>query len=294
MGALFALASSLSWGTSDLLGGRATERYGALRVLAFAQVATLVLLWGAVAVLRASGSLEIDSHRLLISALGGCAGVAGLAMFYTALAVGPMALVPPIAASGVGIPVLVGMLRGSMPGWLAFAGLALAVCGVTLAAAAPGAGEQTGGTRSNRVARMEGHTLLLALGAAVCFALIFLALDSATTGSATSALAATAGARLGSCVIVVLALLITKTNPFAEITAIRGVGLAGIGVLDAGANLGFALATVYGRLEVVAVLASLYPAVTSGLACLVLGERLGRWQLVGVSSALAGVVLLAH
>jgi len=45
--------------------------------------------------------------------------------------------------------------------------------------------------------------------------------------------------------------------------------------------------------EIVAVLGSLYPAVTSGLAHVVLRERLGRVQLLGVVLALVGVALLA-
>jgi uncharacterized membrane protein len=69
--------------------------------------------------------------------------------------------------------------------------------------------------------------------------------------------------------------------------------LAMIGVLDLGANGLYALATREGLLSVVAVLGSLYPAVTVVLARVVLSERVARMQEVGVLLALAGVVAIS-
>ena len=59
------------------------------------------------------------------------------------------------------------------------------------------------------------------------------------------------------------------------------------GVLVALAAILFFLGTQRGLLTVVAVLTSLYPAVTIALARWLLAERIGRWQ--GVGLALAGV-----
>src|SRR5207248_140250 len=69
--------------------------------------------------------------------------------------------------------------------------------------------------------------------------------------------------------------------------------LAGIGVLDLGANGLFAAATTEGLLSLVAVLSSLYPVVTILLARGLLGERVRRAQEVGIVAALAGVALIA-
>jgi drug/metabolite transporter (DMT)-like permease len=69
--------------------------------------------------------------------------------------------------------------------------------------------------------------------------------------------------------------------------------LAVIGAGDVGANAAMAVASTHGLLSVVAVLSSLYPAVTVLLARIVHAERLSRVQGVGVVAALVGVSLIA-
>ena len=66
----------------------------------------------------------------------------------------------------------------------------------------------------------------------------------------------------------------------------------GIAVLDTGGNLLFIEATRAGRLDVAAVLASLYPASTILLAASLLHERPSRRQYLGMGVAVAAVVLI--
>jgi drug/metabolite transporter (DMT)-like permease len=66
----------------------------------------------------------------------------------------------------------------------------------------------------------------------------------------------------------------------------------GVALLDTGGNLLFLAATRTGRLDVAAVLASLYPAGTILLAAWHLHERPTRRQLAGMAIALAAVVMI--
>jgi drug/metabolite transporter (DMT)-like permease len=73
-----------------------------------------------------------------------------------------------------------------------------------------------------------------------------------------------------------------------------GLGvMVAAGALDMTANICYVLATQSGALSIAAVLTSLYPASTVFLAFVLLRERLGAVQWVGVAFALAGVALIA-
>ena len=65
------------------------------------------------------------------------------------------------------------------------------------------------------------------------------------------------------------------------------------GLLLFGGTLLYTAATREGDLSVVAVLGSLFPVVTVGLAFVLLGERLTRVQGLGAAAAMVGSVMLA-
>ena len=99
--ALLALASSLSWGLSDFLGGVQSRRNALLAVLVLSQGVALVLLIAAVAV---GAPTAHDTTSTLLAAGSGTLGMLALAAFYRALTIGTMSVVAPISATGTAIP----------------------------------------------------------------------------------------------------------------------------------------------------------------------------------------------
>jgi drug/metabolite transporter (DMT)-like permease len=279
LAAVLALASSVTWGLSDFLGGFQSRRHALLAVLLLSQGAALVIL--VVAVL-AGAPTEHDAASTAWAAGAGVLGLVGLMALYRALAIGTMSVVAPISATGVAIPVLVGLLSGERPGPLQLAGMALACVGVVLAARVPPAADLE--------ARRTGRTaVLLALIAAVGFGSFFAGIDRAeeTADVAWVLLAA----RVADVAVLVAAAAILRPRLPTAPSALGPI--AAVGALDLLANLLFVLAAGRGLLSVVGVLGSLYPAVTVLLARFVLQERLSRTQGAGVLITLAGVVALA-
>ncbi|NDB18898.1 MAG: hypothetical protein EB027_06515, partial [Actinobacteria bacterium] len=111
MAALLALFSSLMWGAADFLGGTASRRRAAWQVVVWSQTIAGLVLIGAVLASGAYRGVEFGAWfwwALLAGALGG----AGLLTFYAALAQGTMGVVSPIAAMGVLIPLVAGLVSG--------------------------------------------------------------------------------------------------------------------------------------------------------------------------------------
>ena len=214
------------------------------------------------------------------AALAGAAGIVALGAFYRGLAIGTMSVVAPISATAAAVPVLVGLAEGERPGALQVAGMAAALAGVILASREP---IEEGGAPPNRAA------VGLALVAAAGFGTFFVGIDRASATADVPWVILVQ--RCCSLALLALATLAVRPELPRDPGSIALLGL--IGVLDLGANGLYALATTEGLLSVVAVLGSLYPAVTVVLARLVLAERVSRPQEVGVALTLAGVVAIS-
>jgi drug/metabolite transporter (DMT)-like permease len=277
--AVLALLSSLLWGSADFVGGTVSRRHRAALVVGVSQFAGLVT---ALVVAAAAGAFGDDRGYLPWAVLAGCAGVVGLVSFYAGLAAGTMGVVSPIAALGVVVPVLYGLLHGERPSGLQLAGIAVAVVGVVLAS-----GPELSG-------RAGARPVVLAAIAAVGFGVALLAIAE---GSRHSTLMTLVTMRTTSVLLLggALGVALTRGFPRAELRlGLRDLALVSlVGVGDLSANLAFGLASRRGAVSVVSVLGSLYPVVTTLLAGVVHHERLGRVQLVGVVGALSGVVLIA-
>jgi drug/metabolite transporter (DMT)-like permease len=272
------LASAASWGISDFLGGQQTRRIPVLGVLAISQPAGLLLI---VVLIPMIGADPVSADKLAIAALAGAASLGGLAAFYSAMAMGTVSVVAPIAALGVMVPVVVGLARGDSPAAIQLAGLAPAIAGVVILSYE----EQPEHAETARAARLS---IVLAIIAGLGFGIFFTGLDAAAADRPGWSILAV---RIGGVATVLVALLIAR--PSLDGVAAAWPVLIVIGTFDVLANGLFAVASTKGVLPVVAVGGSMYPAFTVALAHAVLGERLATAQWSGVVLALAGVVMIA-
>ncbi|MFN8046219.1 MAG: DMT family transporter [Dermatophilaceae bacterium] len=270
---LFALGSSLVWGTSDFFAGMASKRRHPVAVVGWTQGLALVALTGLV--LWHWGSVTWHGWPLW-SVAAGLSGLAGLVCFYTALSTGTMGVVAPIASLGVIVPVTLGVATGDQPSAWAWVGMVIAMVGVTLAS-----GPELSGA-------VSGRPVLLAVGAAVCFGCTLFSLDR---GARSSTLMTLWGMRLTSVSLLLILALVLRTTGGVERR--EWPELLAIGIGDLCANALFGLASSRGSVSLTSVLGSLYPVVTAGLAWLVLKERMRPVQYVGSVLAIAGAMVIA-
>jgi drug/metabolite transporter (DMT)-like permease len=274
----YGLASAAIWGAGDFSGGLATKKGNVYVVVTLSQLVGLVCLLALALLLE--GALP-PARDLLFGALAGLAGVIGVLALYTGLARGRMGVVAPMTAVlTAAIPVVVGIAAEGVPSLSVLAGFGLALTAVSLL---------SGGGNTDGIRRDElGLALLAGLG----FAFFFIFIDQISVGEVFWPLVA---ARLASVTLLLVYVLggrlwfHTRREPLPH-SLLPIIALSGI--LDSGGNYFFALATQSGRLDIAAVLASLYPASTVLLARIVLKESLEPRQWRGVVIVLVALVLI--
>jgi drug/metabolite transporter (DMT)-like permease len=271
----FGLLSAATWGGSDFAGGFGARRASSLLITASGQIASLLILL----------SLTIGLHspvpgrlQLICGAIGGFEGALALAIFYRALAMGAMGLTAALTGLLTAfVPVVFEFFRAGRPAPLTAVGLAfgfLAIWLITHTPADAGAGSPS-------------KALLLGAVAGVGFGAQLILFKIASEGGVAWAL--TSGRIAGVGAILMVIAFAPPSRPW------RGFWLAGIvsGSFDTVGNLFYMLSARFGRLDVAAVICSLYPAGTILLAAVILHEHPTRRQLTGMAVALAAVVLLS-
>lgn len=270
------LTAAAAWGVADFLAGLASRRIPVPLVLLCVELGGLAVIAAVTLALREPWP---DDETVVLALLAGATGVTALGCFYAALARGTMSVIAPIAATGVALPVVVGLATGDSPGAVVAAGLVAAAVGCVLASRE----EVAAGEVRSRSA------LVLAGVAAVGFGTFFVVFDAAAEGSELWTLTL-----LRAVAIPLVGPLAWRAWRRRDRPSARSlVPILGFGVIDLGATACLALAANEGDLSIVAVLGSLYPVMTVLLARAVLHERLRPVQLGGVALALVGVVLIA-
>jgi drug/metabolite transporter (DMT)-like permease len=273
LGALWALVASLVWGCGDFSGGLAARRNSQYQVLVLASLVGSLFLLALAILLTESWP---SGWEIFWAFLAGISGALGIATLYQGLALGAAAIVSPVAAVvGTAVPVLAGLLSRQPPSGLQLAGFLVAAAGIWLVAHA-----------SSRAVSAARRGLSLAFLSGLAFGFFFILIARVGRDSLFSPLVIAKGASLG------LALLFLYLRR-ESILALKGNSLAVLaGILDAGGNAFYLLATHYTRLDVAAVLASLYPAATVLLSSFLIKERISLRQWLGVVLCLAAVILI--
>jgi drug/metabolite transporter (DMT)-like permease len=277
------LAASAFWGTSDFLGGLATRKAHVVLVVAVAHGLSLGLL------LLIALTTHSAPPPLRFALMGLCAGAFGgvaLILYYQALSLGEMGLTTALTGLLTAIvPVVYSFFTEGSPQRIQIVGFVVAAAAIALIAYKP-----------------AGMPRPLALGlatfAGLGFGVFLVVLKVGSTHGLLWQLifSRVASAALASA-IVIWALIRPHRNAATwrqQAREHRFFWIAGsAGVLEATGSLLYMRSATLGRLDVAAVLASLYPVVTIILAAWVLKERTTSSQALGMALALGAVVLVS-
>jgi len=292
---LFALAAAASWGGGDFSGGMGVKAAGgsttgALRLVILAHTISLTVL---TVLCIMSGSPWPHGPGAVWALAAGVAAGVSLTAFYMALARGAMGV--SAAVSGVlaaTIPAVVSIATEGMPGMLRLAGFAVALAAIWVIAA----GESPENAPDDKSAAKK--TMGLAIIGGLGFGFYFVGLRMANGLGVMEPIAlARAGSLIACFVLLAFVGWREKSSPVPRQAAPwfsrATIGWAmGVALLDTGGNLLLVAATRTGRLDVAAVLASLYPAATILLAAWRLHERPTKRQMAGMVAALVAVVMI--
>jgi drug/metabolite transporter (DMT)-like permease len=271
---LAGLASAASFGASDFGGGFTSRRNDPYVVVLVGQFVGLLVLLLAAILLSEPLPPAVD---LIASAVAGMLGSLGVVRFYRELSGGRMGVVAPLTAVvTVAIPVLFGVITEGLPQLNQLAGILLALFSVWLI------------TRSANHGPVTLRDMASILLTGLLFSIFIVVIGTVSERSIVWPLVAS---RLASIPILVAIIAFTPNRSFSlSKNQLPLMGL--IGLLDVGGSSFFALSSALGRLDIAAVLASLYPAVTVLLARVVLSEQISGRQWFGIALAIAAIVLI--
>ena len=278
IGIALALLSALSFGGSDFVGGIASRRVAALRVVLVSYPVAMVLLGVSAGIVGG----PISRGAVVWGSLGGISQALGVLWLYAALGAGPISVVSPLAAllSAV-VPVGVGVVLGERPGTMAAIGIVLALVAVVLISR-----QATG--EDDMSHRFTTTVAWLTIGSGVAFGLNFVLIHQAPVDSRLWPLLFSRMAATGLVVAVAAA---TRNLRVPSGIPLRLALTAAL--LETCANVTMLLALHASLLSLASVLISLYPVATVVLAMAVLRERLSRWQAVGMVLAAVSVAMIA-
>jgi len=273
------ILSALSWGTGDFAGGLATRKLGPYRAVFFCDFLGLLLLFFVNIFYREAMP---PTSSLILAGLAGMTGSVGLMILYYSMAHGKMSIAAPVSALfAAAIPVIVGALIQGLPTLVQVIGFGLALLAVWLISQ---------GDTLNRLPLDHLSDLRLPLLAGLGFGSFFILMHYATEGISSTVWPMIASRFAATIMLFVLVLV--QRESFSVQRDAWGVVLVNA-TLDVGGNLFYLLALQTGRLDISAILSSLYPGITVLLAWIILKERISHSQWAGILVALLAIALFA-
>ncbi|HEX4021327.1 MAG TPA: EamA family transporter [Acidobacteriaceae bacterium] len=314
------LSAAVIWGAGDFSGGMSARRLPVLPVIAIAHGFSMVCLLGLVWFFHQPAPTGMPfAWGVIAGVANGCA----LLAFYRALSLGNMGVTA--ALSGLltaALPVLFSLMTIGAPLPRQQVGLVLAAVAIWLIGSQPKANPNNASLQQQRHQRQQW---ILSMVAGVGFGIFLITMKLANPSGLLWPLVT---GKIGSLSIVLPGLLFVtvfhrrRSRPEshdaghtydagharddetraplpakqAMSSNLRlGMMLALLaGIFDTSGNFLFVLATRVGRLDIAAVLSSLYPASTILLAAWLLHERASKRQTLGMASAVLAVVLIVR
>lgn len=275
MAAILALLAAVCYGSSDFAAGvgsrRASPQAVAILAQPFALVASLIAL-------ILLGGQSPSASAMIWGGVSGLGSGIGVIALYRGFAVGKIVVVAPVSAVlTASLPAALGLSTGDTLSTRDLVGLALAIPAVALVSYTRSPSED-----APRSGLFEGVI------AGAGFAVLFIALERAGTGSGAWPIIPSQLAEMAS--VLVLALALGDLKGRWRVSALAAITC---GVLGGLANLSYLASTGQGQLSVVAVLSAMYPVVTVLLARAFLQERWSLLQMLGLALAIAAVGLVS-
>jgi drug/metabolite transporter (DMT)-like permease len=289
IGALYGILAAFSWGGGDFVGGIASRRLPTFFVVAASQSVALGIL---VPIALLSGQSLPDGATLQLTAIAGITGGTGVLSLYHGFAHGKISVVASIAGTLAAlIPVAVALAGGETATPLRLAGFGLAIIAIYIVSTSADANTANAGDPGAHPDASSGAAAfggaLYGVAAGLCFAgfsLLFARVESEST------LWLLTGLRVASVSALVSLFLIARAiGRRGRIALVLTLAAAGSG--DTLGNLFFLLASQESGVAVAAVFTSIAPVTTVLFAAVILRERIGLRQGIGI--ALAGAATLA-
>jgi drug/metabolite transporter (DMT)-like permease len=294
MGILLGLVTALCWGAADMFARFATRRIGTFRTMLYMQLCGFCLLTLVMPRLGGWGHLFDGSgwQPWAWGILAGILNTSSTLALYRSFEIGKLSIVAPISACYPVLTMLLSALTGERLTPLRLFGLVLTILGVIFVARGEHEPDEVNRVDGMALPARKGLGMGWALFSAFGFGIMFWLLGLRVVpllGSTPSVWIIRLTSVLTTALVMLFARQSQALPPRRDMPLLLGVG-----VLDTSAYVFNNYGMLHEQTSVVSVLASLYGAVTVGLAALFLREKVTASQWLGIVQIFVGIILISR